>query len=80
MNQEIPIKYIKPTEDELQEAIQHVLNKMNEFGIEKIEEERFWDSVFYYIGQKELRKEIYESSTVNRKFDKRYRIAKNGRG
>lgn len=72
MNQEIPIKYIKPTEDELQEAIQHVLNKMNEFGIEKIEEERFWDSVFYYIGQKELRKEIYESSTVNRKFDKGY--------
>lgn len=80
MNQEIPIKYIKPTEDELQEAIQHVLNKMNEFEIEKIEEERFWDSVFYYIGQKELRKEIYESNTVNRKFDKGYRIAKNGRG
>lgn len=52
MNQEIPIKHIQPTDDELQEAIQHVLNKMDEFGMEKIEEERFWDSVFYYICQR----------------------------
>lgn len=51
MNQEIPIKHIQPTDDELKKAIQHVLNKMDEFGMEKIEEERFWDSVFYYICQ-----------------------------
>lgn len=56
MNQEIPIKHIRPTEYELQKAIQHVLNKMDEFGMEKIEEERFWDSVFYYICQNELKK------------------------